>query len=100
MMLTLSVSGNFFGSFFSSPKARKISGLLVLAMTIFYMGSMLMSDLGIGGGHDHHGHGMDHGAMGHGAMDHSQMDHGAMDHGTMDHSELNHSEIDHSTMHH
>ena len=120
MMLTLSVSGNFFGSFFSSPKARKISGLLVLAMTIFYMGSMLMSDLGIGGGHDHHGHGMDHsamdhsqmdhGAMGHGAMDHSQMDHGAMghgamdhsqmDHGTMDHSEMDHSEIDHSTMHH
>lgn len=120
MMLTLSVSGNFFGSFFSSPKARKISGLLVLAMTIFYMGSMLMSDLGIGGGHDHHGHGMDHsamdhsqmdhGAMGHGAMDHSQMDHGAMghgamdhsqmDHGTMNHSEMDHSEIDHSTMHH
>ncbi|GGZ74904.1 hypothetical protein GCM10007161_02190 [Ignatzschineria indica] len=110
MMLTLSVSGNFFGSFFSSPKARKISGLLVLAMTIFYMGSMLMSDLGIGGGHDHHGHGMDHSAMdhsqmdhdamGHGAMDHSQMDHGAMGHGTMDHSEMDHSEIDHSTMHH
>lgn len=106
MMLTLSVSGNFFGSFFSSPKARKISGVLVLAMTIFYMGSMLMSDLGIGGGHDHHGHGMmDHSQMDHSQMDHSQMDHSGMDHAGMghemiDHSAMGHSEMYHSTMDH
>ncbi|PWD88070.1 sulfite exporter TauE/SafE family protein [Ignatzschineria cameli] len=101
MMLTLSVSGNFFGSFFSSPKARKISGLLVLAMTIFYMGSMLMSDLGIGGGHDHHGHGMmDHSQMDHSQMDHSGMDHAGMGHEMIDHSAMGHSEMDHSTMDH
>ena len=70
MMFTLSVSGNFFGSFFSSPKARKIGGCIVLAMTVFYMGSMIMSDLGKGG-HDHHAH------MGHN-MDHSNMDHSMM----------------------
>ncbi|WP_094568017.1 sulfite exporter TauE/SafE family protein [Ignatzschineria sp. F8392] len=101
MMLTLSVSGNFFGSFFSSPKARKISGVLVLAMTIFYMGSMLMSDLGIGGGHDHHGHGMmDHSQMDHSQMDHSGMDHAGMGHEMIDHSAMGHSEMDHSTMDH
>lgn len=83
MMLTLSISGNFFGSLFNSPKARKISGLLVLVMTVFYMGSMLMSDLGMGGHDHHHGHG-DH------MMEHTHGDHDHMDHAEMDHSEMHH----------
>ena len=92
MMITLSISGNFFGSFFTSPIARKVAGGIILLMTMFYMGTMLMNDLGKGG--------MDHSKMNHGAMDHSQMNHEAMDHSTMDHSQMNHAEMDHSTMDH
>lgn len=101
MMLTLSVSGNFFGSFFTSPGARKISGILVLIMTIFYMGSMIMGDLGLKGGHSMHGHGADHSSMNHDHMDHSSMNHSSMDHGSMNRSETNHSEIHegHTTEH-
>lgn len=55
MMLTLSISGNFFGGFFSSPQARKVAGGIVLLMTLYYMGSMLMGDLGKGGHAGHHG---------------------------------------------
>lgn len=56
MMITLSISGNFFGSFFSSPNARKVAGGIVLLMTVYYMGSMLMNDLGKGGHSGHGGH--------------------------------------------
>ena len=104
MMLTLSISGNFFGSLFSSKGARKIAGILVLLMTIYYMGSMIMSDLGKGGHGDHGAHGnMDHFSMNHEAMDHSTMNHEAMDHTTMnhetmDHSSMNHEAMDHSSM--
>lgn len=100
MMITLSISGNFFGSFFTSPIARKVAGGIVLLMTIFYMGSMLMNDLGKGG--------MDHSKMNHGTMDHSMMDMSTMDHSQMDHSKMNmpatgndqmdHSQMDHSKM--
>ena len=103
MMLTLSISGNFFGGLFSSPTARRIAGVLVLIMTIFYMGSMLMGDLGKGG-HAHHGHGdhssMEHSEMDHSSMEHSEMDHSSMEHSEMDHSSMNHSEMDHSSMGH
>lgn len=99
MMITLSISGNFFGSFFSSPKARKVAGLIVLVMTVFYMGSMLMKDLGGGMDHGSHG-GMNHAEMDHSMMDHSQMNHAEMDHSTMDHSQMNHTEMDHSQMDH
>ncbi|GAA5103146.1 sulfite exporter TauE/SafE family protein [Wohlfahrtiimonas larvae] len=100
MMITLSISGNFFGSFFSSPKARKLAGLIVLLMTVFYMGSMLMNDLGKGGmNHGSHGE-MNHAEMDHSTMDHSKMDMPAMDHSQMDHSQMNHAEMDHSTMDH
>lgn len=97
MMITLSISGNFFGSFFTSPIARKVAGGIILLMTMFYMGSMLMNDLGKGG--------MDHSKMNHGAMDHSQMNMPAMnadqmDHSNMDHSQMNHAEMDHSNMNH
>ena len=107
MMITLSISGNFFGSFFTSPIARKVAGGIILLMTMFYMGSMLMNDLGKGG--------MDHSKMNHGAMDHSMMDMSTMDHSqmnmpamnadqmdhsNMDHSQMNHAEMDHSKMDH
>ena len=107
MMITLSISGNFFGSFFTSPIARKVAGGIILLMTMFYMGSMLMNDLGKGG--------MDHSKMNHGAMDYSMMDMstmdhsqmnmpamnaGQMDHSNMDHSQMNHAEMDHSNMDH
>ena len=84
MMFTLSLSGNFFGSFFTSNRARKFSGIIVLIMTLFYMGSMVMGDLGMGG-HSHHGSHGDHSSM-----DHSNMDHSSMDHSNMDHSNMNH----------
>ena len=105
MMLTLSISGNFFGGLFSSPNARRIAGVLVLIMTVFYMGSMIMGDLGKGGhNHDHHGHGdhsmMDHSNMDHSNMDHSNMNHSNMDHSNMDHSNMDHSNMDHSNMDH
>ena len=107
MMITLSISGNFFGSFFTSPIARKVAGGIILLMTMFYMGSMLMNDLGKGG--------MDHSKMNHGAMDHSMMDMSTMDHSqmnmpamnadqmdhsNMNHSQMNHAEMDHSKMDH
>ena len=83
MMLTLSISGNFFGSLFSSKGARRIAGILVLIMTIFYMGSMIMSDLGKGG-HGGHGAGDNHGSMEHSSMNHGEMDHDAIDHSAHD----------------
>lgn len=102
MMITLSISGNFFGSFFTSPIARKVAGGIILLMTIFYMGTMLMNDLGKGG--------MDHSKMNHGAMDMSTMDHSMMDMSTMDHSNMDHSQMnmpamnndqmDHANMNH
>ncbi|WP_096777520.1 sulfite exporter TauE/SafE family protein [Wohlfahrtiimonas populi] len=102
MMITLSISGNFFGSFFTSPIARKVAGGIILLMTMFYMGTMLMNDLGKGG--------MNHSNMNHGAMDHSMMDMSTMDHSKMDHSQMNmptmnndqmdHSQMDMSTMDH
>ena len=97
MMITLSISGNFFGSFFTSPIARKVAGGIILLMTMFYMGTMLMNDLGKGG-MDHSK--MDHGAMDMSTMDHSKMNHGAMDMSTMDHSQMNHEVMDHSKMDH
>lgn len=92
MMITLSISGNFFGSFFTSPIARKIAGGIILLMTMFYMGTMLMNDLGKGG--------MDHSKMNHGAMDMSTMDHSQMDMSTMDHSKMDHSQMNHEAMDH
>ena len=84
MMLTLSISGNFFGGFFSSKNARRVAGGIVLLMTLFYMGSMLMKDLG--------------GGMNHGTMDHSQMSAASMDHSKMDMPVVDHSQMDHSKM--
>jgi sulfite exporter TauE/SafE len=97
MMITLSISGNFFGSFFTSPIARKVAGGIILLMTMFYMGTMLMNDLGKGG--------MDHSKMNHGAMDHSMMDMSTMDHSNMDHSQMNmpvmnNDQMDHANMNH
>lgn len=92
MMITLSISGNFFGSFFTSPIARKVAGGIILLMTMFYMGTMLMNDLGKGG--------MDHSKMNHGAMDMSTMDHSKMDHSNMNMPAMNHDQMDHANMDH
>ena len=109
MMLTLSISGNFFGGFFSSKNARRVAGGIVLLMTLFYMGSMLMKDLGGGMNHGSHG-AMDHSQMSAPSMDHSNMDMPVVDHSQMDHSKMdmpatdnkpmNDSQVDHSKMQH
>lgn len=87
MMLTLSISGNFFGGLFSTINARRIAGILILLMTVFYMGSMLMADLGKGG----HG---SHGA--HGAHNTHSQEHTTMIHDEMDHSMAHGETVDHA----
>lgn len=102
VMVSITIFGNYAGKILTHPKLKIIAGILILAMTLFYIVPVIMQDLGlIESPHAHH---MEHGA------DHSNMDHDAHStHNSHDHDTHNthnahdtheHHSTDHSSMSH
>lgn len=118
MMLGLAIFGNYMGRFFAKQSVRTIAGLLILAMSIYYLVTIAPKDkvsmkaekLGerteqVRSGETsstdalkalsemghHHGGSGEHGGM----MDHSEMDHSGMGHSHMEEEIIEDSEMSH-----
>lgn len=104
VMVSITIFGNYAGKLLTNPKLKIISGILILAMTLFYIVPVIMQDLGLSESPhaQHMQHDVDHSQMGHSTHENSithyhDIPHHANDH----HTEQNqHAPMDHSSMSH
>lgn len=47
VMITLSLFGNYVNQLLNHPKLKVLAGILILAMTLFYIVPVIMADLGL-----------------------------------------------------